>query len=90
MAHKLINIDTCRIERQEQPTSLYPTGVIKVFDEEGDERYLFPAVLADAEVKYILREINHAYDKGYDVGSASRARTICDALGFKREMLEDR
>lgn len=63
--------------------------MIQVLDEEGEECFLFPPVLAIAEVKSILREINYAYDRGYDNGSASRARTICDALGFKREMLED-
>jgi len=90
MSRKLINIDTATIHKiTRQHGDAKPYEVIQVLDEEGDEKYLFPPILSVAEVKSILREINYAYDKGYDYGSASRARTICDALGFKREMLED-
>jgi len=60
-----------------------------VLDEEGDKRFSFPAILTDDQIKAILNEINRAYDRGYDNGSATRARTICDALGIKRDALED-
>lgn len=90
MSRKLINIETATIHKiTRQHGDAKPYEVIQVLDEEGEERYLFPPVLAVAEVKSILREINYAYDRGYDNGSATRARTICDALGIKRDALED-
>lgn len=90
MTQKLINIEYATIHKiTRQDGDAKPYDVIQVLDEDGEERYLFPPVLAVAEVKSILREINYAYDKGYDNGSASRARTICHALGFKQEMLKE-
>lgn len=89
MSHKLINIEAATIQKiTRREGDAAPYDVIQVLDEEGEEQYLFPPVLAVAEVKAILREINYAYDKGYDVGSAARARAVCEALGFNPEMLE--
>ncbi len=88
MAHKFINLDTCIIVRQ-PPTASAPSATLSVLDEELNKRFSFPAILNDDQIHSILNEMNRAYDKGYDNGSASRARSICDALGFKREMLED-
>lgn len=87
MGHKLINTETCIIMRK-PPTANAPSSTLLVLDEEGDKRFSFPAILNDDQVRAILSEMNRAYDRGYDNGSATRARTICDALGIKRDALE--
>lgn len=80
MTNALIHIEAITITRGE---------IIRVFDEEGDERFSFPATLSDAEVKAILRQMNAAYATGFERGSHNRARLICNALDLKPDALRD-
>ncbi|MEB2478120.1 hypothetical protein QMM96_22075 [Citrobacter freundii] len=90
MGHKLINIETATIHKiTRKDGDAQPYEVIQVVDEEGEERFLFPPVLAIAEVKSILREINYAYDKGYETGELRRSRDICKLLAIKPEAFEN-